>query len=382
MVRAGRLLALSLCAATAACPLVTGAHAAGQASAAARNACFTPQSLAARPGEAMVQKHVRTFDRYDTPGQALAPFTPVPEAMRGAIRRVELPKGKKLIALTLDLCEQTGEIAGYDGAIFDYLRASGVPATLFAGGKWMASHDERTRQLMTDPLFEIANHSAAHNNLRLLHGAALTKEIEAPQRVYERIRREHAASQCISGAGAANSPTARMSLFRFPYGACNAESLNAVNDAGLLAIQWDVSTGDPAPAQSAQAIAQAMLRNTRPGSIIIAHANGRGHHTAEALPLAIPKLRAAGFEFVTVSELLKAGRPVIEPRCYDSRPGDTDRYDNLFLAAAKTAKGVKAAQPAAPASAPAAARPAPAAETPAPASEPFGWMKKILPGGS
>lgn len=367
---------LVLCAAFAAPAFAAEAQSPGRASAGALNACFTPQSLAARPGESMPQKHIRTFDRYDTPGQALAPFTPVPAAMRGAIRRVELPKGRKLIALTLDLCEQTGEIAGYDGAIFDYLRAASVPATLFAGGKWMASHDERTRQLMSDPLFEIANHGAAHNNLRLLQGAALAKEIEAPQRVYERIRAQHAASQCM--AGAANAVTRRMSLFRFPYGACNADSLKAVNDAGLLAIQWDVSTGDPAPAQSAQAIAQAMLRNTRPGSIIIAHANGRGHHTAEALPLAIPKLKAAGFEFVTVSELLKAGKPVIEPRCYDSRPGDTDRYDKLFLASSKPPAGTS--QPATAAPAPARAA-VPGDSAPPPASEPFGWMKKIFPGG-
>ncbi len=66
-------------------------------------------------------------------------FAPVPDALRGAIRRVELPKGRKLVALTFDLCEQPGEIAGYDGAVIDYLRAKTIKATLFAGGKWMRS---------------------------------------------------------------------------------------------------------------------------------------------------------------------------------------------------------------------------------------------------
>jgi peptidoglycan-N-acetylglucosamine deacetylase len=37
-----------------------------------------------------------------------------------------------------------------------------------------------------------------------------------------------------------------------------------------------------------------------------------------------------GYEFVTVSELLAAGEPVIVDSCYDSRPGDTDKYDFLF----------------------------------------------------
>ncbi len=292
----------------------------------AASACFSPADLAAKVGEQRPLKGDRRFDASE-PAFALAKASPIAPELRGAIRRVELPTGLKLIALTLDLCEQPGEVAGYDGAIFDYLRAHKIKATLFTGGKWMRSHPTRFTQLLTDPLFEIANHASAHRNLRLLSGAALANEIAGPQRAYESIRSQLAApNQCLA-PHASKLPT-RMGLFRFPYGACNAASLNAVNDAGLLAIQWDVSTGDPWPGQSAQAIATQMIRATKPGSIIIAHANGRGHNTAAGLPLAIPKLLAAGYQFVTVSELLAAGRPVIVPTCYNAKPGDTDRYDH------------------------------------------------------
>lgn len=298
------------------------------------DACYAPAALAALPGERRPVKGIRRFDAPPAP-RALAPFSQVPAHLRGAIRRVELPKGKKLVALTLDLCEQPGEVAGYDGAIIDYLRSQGVKATLFAGGKWMRSHPERTRQLIADPRFELANHSEAHRNLRLLSGAALTAEIAGPQRAYEAARESLAASECVAGRGPALARVPqRMSLFRFPFGACNAAALAAVADAGLLAVQWDLSTGDPSPSQSAAAIAAAIVRNVKPGSIIIAHANGRGHNTAAALPIAIPKLRAAGYDFVTVSELLAAGQPVIAETCYDSRPGDTDRYDRLFQSVA------------------------------------------------
>lgn len=290
------------------------------------NACFPPEALQARPGEQHPVKHNHLSD-YSDVKRTLSAFSPVPGALRGAVRRVDLPPGRKLVALTFDLCEQPGEVAGYDGRIIDYLRANGVKATLFAGGKWMASHAERTRQLMADPLFEIANHSYAHRNLRLLTGTALSQEIEAPQRIYEAARDGLVGRQCLP-PGRTVAP--RLTLFRFPYGACNPEAIRAVNDAGLVAIQWDLSTGDPSPGTSARAIAAAML-HARPGSIVISHANGRGFHTAEALPLAIPKLRAKGYEFVTVSELLAAGRPVVEPICYDSRPGDTDRYDHPLL---------------------------------------------------
>lgn len=295
-------------------------------------ACFPPAELAARPSEKTPRKGVRTFDRSE-PVRDLHAYQPVPVPLRGAIRRVRLPPGKKLIALTLDLCEQPGEIAGYDGAIIDYLRREGIKATLFIGGKWLRSHDRRARQLMADPLFEIANHSAAHRNLRGLQGKALVEEIEGPQRAYEAIHQSFSAEQCTKSApGVWRTVPQRMSLFRFPFGACSKASLDAVNDAGLLAIQWDVSTGDPTPAQSANAIAREILNSTRPGSIIIGHANGRGFHTAEALPTAIPKLRAKGYTFVTVSELLAAGTPEIVATCYNLRPGDTDRYDNLATA--------------------------------------------------
>lgn len=299
--------------------------------AAAANRCFAGQDLAARPDEKTPVKGRREFDRPE-PERPLVASQPVAAGLRGAIRRVDLPSGsRKLIALTLDLCEQPGEVSGYDGAIFDYLRAQRVKATLFAGGKWLRSHELRARQLMADPLFEIGNHGSAHRNLRLLQGADLQREILGPQRAYESIRAGLAADRCLAPA-AMNRLPQRITLFRFPFGACHAASLDAVNDAGLLAIQWDLSTGDPSPSQSARAIADAMIKRARPGSIIIAHANGRGFNTAAALPLAIPKLKALGFEFVTVSELLAAGRPVITPTCFDSRPGDTDRYDNLFTA--------------------------------------------------
>src|SRR5262249_9174419 len=68
-----------------------------------------------------------------------------------------------------------------------------------------------------------------------------------------------------------------------------------------------------------------VLANVQPGSIVLFHANGRGWHTDGALPGIIATLKARGYEFATVSELLAAGEPVVSATCYDSRPGDTDR---------------------------------------------------------
>jgi hypothetical protein len=120
-----------------------------------------------------------------------------------------------------------------------------------------------------------------------------------------------------------------MTLFRFPFGACNPRALKAVSDAGLTAIQWDVSSGDPTRTLQADAMARHVVASVRPGSIILFHANGRGWHTPEALPAIVAELKRRGYSFVTVSELMAAGEPEAEPICYDARPGDTDRYDGL-----------------------------------------------------
>lgn len=258
-----------------------------------------------------------------------APGEPLPVELRGSIRSVKIQGDEKAVALTFDLCEGSAEKSGYDERIFDYLRGASVPATLFAGGKWMQSHPERTMQLMADPLFEIANHSWSHANFRLISTQEMERQVVQTQVQYELLREALSARPCASKAGPLeleHIPHAPL-LFRFPYGTCNPEALNLLRRLGLPAIQWDVVTGDPARGQTPEALARSVLHQTRPGSIIIAHANGRGHATAAALPLFIPKLRAQGYRFVSVSELLRLGKPVIVDECYEQTRLDNARYD-------------------------------------------------------
>ncbi len=89
-------------------------------------------------------------------------------------------------------------------------------------------------------------------------------------------------------------------------------------------------SGDPSKTVQAEAIRQGVVSRVKPGSIVVMHANGRGFHTAGALPLVIADLRKRGFEFATVSELLAKGEPVIADSCYERKPGDNARYDRLF----------------------------------------------------
>jgi peptidoglycan/xylan/chitin deacetylase (PgdA/CDA1 family) len=75
----------------------------------------------------------------------------------------------------------------------------------------------------------------------------------------------------------------------------------------MTPVQWSVETGDPDKNITAKAILKTVKAKAKGGSIVIMHANGRGWHSAEALPGVIDYLHSKGYEIVTVSELL-AGR--------------------------------------------------------------------------
>jgi peptidoglycan-N-acetylglucosamine deacetylase len=286
--------------------------------------CWTRQALAGTEAELKEAHDHKSLDLAPLKQVTLAPATPVAPSLRGSIRGVELPPDKKLIALTFDLCEENGYVSGYDGRIVDLLRAQGIKATFFAGGKWMETHPERAQQLIADPLFEVGSHGLRHLDLSHVSAATLDEEIVLTEAAYARARTAVTSRQCLAGA-AGPSPPARLALLRFPYGRCNDKALAAAADAGLLSVQWDLVTGDPDPLVSAKTLANRILAKAHSGAIVVAHANGRGHNTAAALAIVLPKLKEEGYSFVTVSELIAAGKPVIATRCYQNNPGDMTR---------------------------------------------------------
>ena len=195
----------------------------------------------------------------------------------------------RAVALTFDACE-TKHPAGYDQAIIRILRATRTPATLFLGGKWMESHPQVTRALARDPLFELANHSYLHPHLRHLRDAAIRDEIKRTQDIM------------FSLTGR------RGKLFRAPYGEYNDRVIHAATRLSLTTVQWEVVSGDPDRKVTARRMVKAVTSRARNGSIIIMHMNGRGWHTAEALPTIITTLKAQGYTLVTVSDLLRAAK--------------------------------------------------------------------------
>jgi peptidoglycan-N-acetylglucosamine deacetylase len=297
--------------------------------------CWSTAALRSKPGDAEIAKYV-PHARVEPPRDQRQFVGAARRWDHRPIRRVDLPaSGRKLIALTFDFCEQPNEVAGYQGEIVDFLRDNSVKATFFTGGKWLLTHQERAQQLMADALFEIGNHTWGHRNFRVISQEVMRDEIWQTQHAYARLRASLEARACLTpGGGLAHQQApVNMMLFRFPFGACNPHALHEVQLTGLRSIQWDVSAGDAWKQQTSDRIVQVVTKSVSSGSIVLFHANGRGWHTANALPRIVKELKAKSYTFVTVSELLAepGAQPVFADTCYDFRPGDTNRYDSFSL---------------------------------------------------
>ena len=189
------------------------------------------------------------------------------------------------VALTFDACA-TRQKSGYDERLIQVLIEKQAAATLFLGGKWMAEHPEAVRYLASCSLFELANHSFLHPHLIELND--------------DRVRQELWWTQVLM-----YSLTGRQALlFRAPFAEIDARVAGVAAEMGLTSIQYDLASGDPDASATAARLIKNVLQRTRNGSIIVMHMNGRGRHTAEALPVIIDELRRRGFTLVTVGELI------------------------------------------------------------------------------
>lgn len=196
-------------------------------------------------------------------------------------------RGQKKIALTFDACTTTREQEPYDPRITAELEAMHVPATIFVGGGWAVREELALVELARDPLFEIGNHTFTHPHLTRLTDAQIRDELLRTQ------------------VEVANVTGRVPTLFRPPYGEYDAHVLRVAAEMGLTTVEYDLASGDPDAHATKESLVNWVLREARPGSIIVMHINHRRFHTAEALPEIVAGLRQRGFELVTVGELLR-----------------------------------------------------------------------------
>jgi peptidoglycan/xylan/chitin deacetylase (PgdA/CDA1 family) len=215
---------------------------------------------------------------------AWSPLSPISDDRGGLITNGDRSIYK--VALTFDVCQSEGDLAGYDAEIVRVLNETSTPATFFLGGEWMRDHPAETLELANNPLFAIGNHSWSHRDLSAITPEEIQQEILLTQEYMF------------------NALGYQTNLFRLPFGTYSDTALLLLGGDGLYVIQWDVVSGDPDPNIDAPSMIDWVLQQVQPGSIIIMHANGRGWHTAEALPTIIQSIREQGYTLVTIPDLL------------------------------------------------------------------------------
>jgi len=150
----------------------------------------------------------------------------------------------------------------------------------------MEEEPEQTKRLAAHPQFELANHTFSHPHLN-----------QIPD---DSIRLELLRTQEIMASLTGRRPT----LFRPPYGEYSERVVQIAAETGLKTVQFDLASGDPDPSFTKERLVRYVTSMAKNGSIIVMHINGRGWHTAEALPEIIDQLHKRGFRFVTVSGML------------------------------------------------------------------------------
>jgi peptidoglycan-N-acetylglucosamine deacetylase len=184
------------------------------------------------------------------------------------------------IAMTFD----DGPSATLTPKLLDLLAAHHIKATFFVIGENVAEHPEIVERAAREG-HEIANHSWSHPNFGKMSDEGVRRQLS---RTDDAIK---------------NATGVRPTLLRPPYGSITARQKRWIHDEfGYQIILWDVDPYDwkrPGPS----VVCNRILKETRPGSIVLSHDIHRG--TIEAMPSTVDQLQAKGFKFVTVSELIR-----------------------------------------------------------------------------
>src|SRR5438067_8003691 len=188
------------------------------------------------------------------------------------------------IAMSFD----DGPSATLTPKLLDLLATRHIKATFFVIGENVMEHPEIVARAAREG-HEIGNHSWSHPNL-----AKMSQES-----VRSQLQRTDAAIKNATGE--------RPTLMRPPYGSITDREKHWIHDEfGYRIILWDVDPYDwkrPGPA----VVRNRILKETRPGSIVLSHDIHPG--TIEAMPSTLDALEAKGFKSVTVSELLRMATP-------------------------------------------------------------------------
>ncbi|WP_270812560.1 LysM peptidoglycan-binding domain-containing protein [Exiguobacterium sp. CinTr1] len=206
----------------------------------------------------------------------------------------------KVVALTFD--------DGADGAntnkILDILAKNNVKATFFLTGSGANNHPQYIKNIAAKG-HQLGNHSYTHPDFTKLTATQMKSELDRTEALIKSL------------TGKTTKP-----IFRAPFGAMNSTVLSGVGASGYgYTIQWNIDTVDWKGLTASQ-INTKVQTNIKPGSIVLMHTGAGAPGTPLALPTMISQLKAKGYKFVTISQLL-AYQNTSTNKTYTVKSGDT-----------------------------------------------------------
>ncbi len=194
---------------------------------------------------------------------------------------------EKVVALTFD----DGPTPDKTNQILQILAEEQIPATFFLIGQEVQQHPQLVRQILAAG-HQVGNHSFSHQRMIFKSPAFIAGEIEQT----DKLLRDSGVDGVI--------------YFRPPYGKKLLILPWYLMKHHRVSVTWDVAPENfPKIAKDPQALVDYTVQQTKPGSIILLHVMYDSRQaTMQAVPQIIRQLKAQGYRFVTVHELLKLER--------------------------------------------------------------------------
>lgn len=207
------------------------------------------------------------------------------------IKDAPVPASEKVIALTFD----DGPWPETTEQILATLKQEHVKATFYMVGQPLKSFPEIGKKVLADG-HVIANHTL-HHWYKKMSPLVAQREIEDTAKIIKEVM------------------NVETDYFRPPGGVLTNGLVAYAEKHNQSVNMWSVDSGDSHPKRpSSEAILKTILAGATPGGIVLMHDGGGSHgNTAKAVPQIIAQLRAQGYKFVTVPELLELSSSLAEP---------------------------------------------------------------------
>jgi cellulose synthase/poly-beta-1,6-N-acetylglucosamine synthase-like glycosyltransferase/peptidoglycan/xylan/chitin deacetylase (PgdA/CDA1 family) len=232
-----------------------------------------------------------------SPGEGLITheaLTVVPSARK----MVGLSLGdQSVIALTFD----DGPHETVTPRILNILREKGTKATFFVVGRNVLQHPSVLKRIW-DEGHDIGNHSYSHPDLSTLSFSDLAWQLNATQRALEAGLGIHTTLMRPPFAGAAEVGAGTPRVIEHAISLGYTIVLSAVDASDWL---------NPPPQLIAERIVSKVIAGR--GRVIVLHDWGKREPTIAALPAIIDGLRARGYRFATIHEMLGLRRDEVMP---------------------------------------------------------------------